>query len=110
MINRIQSTTPAFNARLRLHPNTVVDEKVYEEFYKRTKNYPRLVLSQDGISKIGDDTFSLRQHDLNIMLFQDQASFTNNMPITVNEVVNRFVSIFEKIQRNAHNLAIRIEP
>ena len=108
MIDRIQSANAQFKARLSLHPDIKIDEKVYEEFSKRTKRYPLITMSQETASMTGDDAFYLRHYYKNLVLVTDTAAFTSNRPKNFTGTVNRFLQIFDQLIEKAKKNGISL--
>ena len=108
MIDKIQNVNTQFKARLSTHPDIKIDSKVYEEFAKRTKRFPLITLSQETISRTGEDAFYLRHYYKNLVLVVDTANFTSQKPKTISGMINRFVQIFNQLVEKAKKNGISL--
>lgn len=90
------NNSPNFRAKLWTYPPAINNPEVFKKFEAKTSNYPNLILKQDDISFLKEDSFFLLDEKGKVLKF-DTASFTNNHPETLDGVVERFVSIFNKL-------------
>lgn len=98
-ISQLDFSNKSFKAKLSTYPKTISNKVVYEKFEKETVSYPNLTLMQDDISYFGDDFFYLLEKGN--VLACDSYSFTNNHPKTIEETVERFVVIFNKLLKKS---------
>ena len=99
-INKIQLTNSLdFGAKLYPYPKTISNPKVFEMFEERTKDFPDFILKQDEISFFDRDYFLLLEKNKEKSFSQGRFSFTNNIPKTLEGIVDRLVEIFDILKK-----------
>ena len=101
MINAIDSVNngTSFRAKLYPHPHSISNKTIIQKFEEKTAEYPNFILKQDDISFFKKDYFKLLHKDKPLIISHGWFEYTVCPPKTEEEILDRFISIFEELLR-----------
>lgn len=97
--NMLVSNNINFGAKFYNYPHAYNHPDIAKGFEEATKKYPDYILLQDNISYFGNDSFYLLKGK-NILGYDSIALTNMRKYLSNNDVVNRLVTIFNKLLEN----------
>ena len=101
MISAVNTVNDGISYRAKLYPyqHAISNKIVLQKFEEKTADYPNLILKQDDISFFKKDYFKLLHKDKPLILSHGWFEYTVCPPKTDEEIVDRFVYIFNELIR-----------